>query len=178
MTRDHSLVTGYVLNHIQLPRLSTLALLIAWITPAWSGDQVYLLQEQLLGSATDAPQYSFRSIGAVAGARKLALPQVGSHVLVLTGEGRVRAWGNNSQGQLGVGDTSAREGWVEIEELTGVVDMAAGSVHSIALLGDGTVWTWGANDQGQLGDGSLVAKLRPVAVSRLTDVTGVAAGKR
>ena len=38
--------------------------------------------------------------------------------------------------------------------LTGVVAVAAGSVHSLALKSDGTVWAWGWNNYGQLGDGT------------------------
>jgi hypothetical protein len=115
-------------------------------------------------------------IGTVEGAARLALPEAGGHVLLLTGDGRVQGWGDNSLGQLGAGDIKAHQGWVE-SGLSGVVDVAAGAAHSVALLGDGTVQTWGANHQGQLGDGSLVSKPRPVAVAKLRNVTMIAAGR-
>ena len=167
---------GLNLNRFAIFALTALALMAAGSAPAWSSDQIYLLEEQAASQAKDGPAYSLRVIGTVEAAARLALPEAGGHVLLLTGNGRVQAWGDNSQGQLGAGDIKAHQGWVE-SGLSGVVDVAAGAAHSVALLEDGTVQSWGANHQGQLGDGSLVSKLRPVAVAKLTNVTMIAAGR-
>ena len=51
-------------------------------------DQIYLLQQ----SASDTPQseshrYAFAPLGSIAGARKVAVPEAGGHILVLTAAG-------------------------------------------------------------------------------------------
>ena len=75
----------------------------------------------------------------------------------------------NSNGQLGVGDTTNRteptevkaeieeDGEVEEEEITDAVDIAVGYYHTLILRKDGTVWSAGYNHRGQLGDGSTVS---------------------
>lgn len=120
--------------------------------------------------------YSFRSIGEVEGARKVALPETGGHVLVLTADGRVYAWGQNASGQLGAGDVTARSVWAAVEGLSGITALAAGAQHSLALKSDGTLWAWGANAEGQLGDGTLVNRPRPAMVPGLAEVSMIAAG--
>jgi alpha-tubulin suppressor-like RCC1 family protein len=76
------------------------------------------------------------------------------------GIGTVWAWGNNSSGQLGLGDTSNRSTPVAahfpVEEGEPPVNIVAiatggGSVpHSLALDSEGNVWAWGSNSQGQV----------------------------
>ena len=119
---------------------------------AAENEQVYLLQH---ASETQSPPYALTKLGAVAGARKSAVPETGGHILVLTGEGRIRSWGDNRSSQLGIGNSAPQEGWVSVESISDVIAIAAGASHSVALKVDGSVWTWGANHQGQLGDGTL-----------------------
>lgn len=88
------------------------------------------------------------------------------------------AWGSNSSGQLGSGDTVERPIPSDIFTagvLAGkrVTSLAAGYVHSLALCADGTLAAWGNNDRGGLGDGTTQSSLVPVLVSR----SGVLAGK-
>ncbi|MBN9661584.1 MAG: hypothetical protein J0H49_25535 [Acidobacteria bacterium] len=147
----------------------------AWVcvaAPVWSAEKIYLLEQQVRGSAP----YSFRSLGEIEGARRAALPETGGHVLVLTSLGQVWGWGQNLHGQLGTGDRAVKPGFVEVSGLSDATAIAAGAQHSVALKSDGTVWTWGANSEGQLGDGSLVNRARPGIVPGLRDVSMVAAG--
>jgi hypothetical protein len=77
------------------------------------------------------------------------------HNLALTGDGRVIAWGDNSEGQTDVPAS-----------LTNVVSIAAGSMFSLALKADGTVVAWG-----QYGDNT------PLLIpSNLSNVKGVWGG--
>jgi alpha-tubulin suppressor-like RCC1 family protein/chitodextrinase len=99
------------------------------------------------------------------------------HVIALLGDGTVRTWGRNNQGQLGDGTLINRNSPLQVSGLSGIVAVSTGHYHSLALRGDGTVWTWGYNAFGQLGDGSTTRRTSPVQVSGLTNVTYVAAGR-
>ncbi|QOY85752.1 RCC1 domain-containing protein [Paludibaculum fermentans] len=154
---------------------SAIGIAAAWVcvaAPVCGAERIYLLEQQAQGSAP----YSFRTLGEIEGARRVAVPETGGHVLVLTSLGRVWGWGQNLHGQLGTGDRAARAGFIEVPGISEITAIAAGAQHSVALQSDGTVWTWGANTEGQLGDGSLVNRLRPAVVPGLRDVSMIAAG--
>ncbi|KAL4443784.1 hypothetical protein ABPG75_011521 [Micractinium tetrahymenae] len=75
------------------------------------------------------------------------------HTLCVTATSQVYAWGRNSSGQLGLGDTVDRRGPTLVEGLWAlpVQQLAAGEAHSVALTSNGFLFTWGGNDSGQLG---------------------------
>ncbi|MCL2379708.1 MAG: hypothetical protein FWC81_02835 [Coriobacteriia bacterium] len=93
-----------------------------------------------------------------------------NHSLAVYTDGSLWAWGQNSQGQLGLGDTDNRDIPVQVldEEVSGNrwISAAAGRTHSIGLRDDGTLWAWGTNNFGQLGIGSASAAptLMPIQV--------------
>ena len=65
---------------------------------------------------------------------------------------------------------------MQVQNLSGITAIAAGSSHSLALKTDGTVSAWGANGVGQLGDGTNDDRSTPVQVQNLSRATAVAAG--
>lgn len=80
------------------------------------------------------------------------------HTCALLDGGTLWCWGQNRNGELGLGtvdaqDVTARQAPVEVTNLTGVAQVELGARHSCARRTDGTVWCWGSNDLGQLGDG-------------------------
>jgi alpha-tubulin suppressor-like RCC1 family protein len=93
------------------------------------------------------------------------------HACALLDDRTVKCWGDNSAGQLGIGDA----GWllgnvgdvagemgnalpaVDLGGLT-VTDIAAGYDHNCALLEDGSVKCWGDNPHGQLGLGDTMPR--------------------
>jgi len=87
------------------------------------------------------------------------------HACVLLAGGKLKCWGKNDSGQLGLGDTNTRgDNGQEMGDNLPVVDLgignvaiavAAGQGHSCAILGDGRVKCWGNNAWGQLGLGTL-----------------------
>ena len=99
-----------------------------------------------------------------------------NHVLARTSDGSVYAWGDNTYGQLGLGDTTTNIVNSNVPRqvaagdsnlfnasasyLAGATAIAAGGYHSLALLGnsDGYVYSWGWNNRGQLGTGTVVTK--------------------
>lgn len=101
-----------------------------------------------------------------------------AHTLALTSDGKVYAWGENVEGQLGDNSTTSSPYPVAVD-MTGallgksVVALAAGYQHSLALTSDGGIYAWGSNIAGELGTGSTSDSLVPVAV----DASGVLSGK-
>jgi len=101
-----------------------------------------------------------------------------SHAVVLKADGTVWAWGDNNYGQLGIGRMGPPiTSPVQVNGLTGVVDVAAGQYHAAALKADGTVWAWGQNHKGQLGDGTTIDRSLPVQVMGLKDIVDVELGQ-
>ncbi len=90
----------------------------------------------------------------------------GNHSLAATSTGAVYAWGLNTNGQLGVGDTAQRNSPVLVGLPAGVTATAvsAGTSHSLAATSTGVVYAWGLNTNGQLGDGSVTQRTSPVLV--------------
>ena len=79
-----------------------------------------------------------------------------SHVLALTKDGHVWAWGSNQYGVLGHAPTALDEFSatpVLVPDLSNVSSIAAAGDASFALKSDGTVWVWGTNGQAQFGNG-------------------------
>uniref|UniRef100_UPI003590129A RCC1 and BTB domain-containing protein 1 isoform X2 n=1 Tax=Myxine glutinosa TaxID=7769 RepID=UPI003590129A len=92
----------------------------------------------------------------------------GPHVLLLTTEGEVFAWGHNGYSQLGNG--SAHQGLIPSPVSTNlagkrVVQVACGSHHSVALSDDGEVYAWGYNNCGQVGSGTTANQATPRRVT-------------
>lgn len=108
--------------------------------------------------------------------RLVAVAAGGGYSLALRGNGTVAAWGNNSAGQLGNGNTSNSGSPVNVSGLTSVKAISAGDAHSLALRSDGTVWVWGRGDLGQLGNGANANSSVPIQVPGLANATAVAGG--
>ncbi len=114
------------------------------------------------------------------GARGLALGA--HHTCVLMDTGAVKCWGDNSQGQLGVGTTTnVSVGNFEYPVNTLVLtsrvrEIASGGNYTCARLEDGGVKCWGVNDQGQLGDGTTIRRLTPVAAGVSSGTLALATG--
>ncbi len=91
----------------------------------------------------------------------VALASSNQTFYALTADGDVYAWGDNRQGQLGLGDNSdstciagsCRTTPTLIEALDDitVVNISGGDRHAVAVDDMGRLWTWGRNGAGELG---------------------------
>ncbi len=70
-------------------------------------------------------------------------------------QGTLWAWGDNSRGQLGQGDTTNRLVPTQIGSASNWVAVEAGSAFSMALNENGEIYVWGDNRFGQLGAGVI-----------------------
>lgn len=86
-----------------------------------------------------------------------------NHTCVIMTGGKVKCWGSNERGQLGLGDTNHRgdqpnemgDNLPTVDLGTGktAIALATGRYHTCALLAGGTVKCWGGNANGQIGAG-------------------------
>jgi alpha-tubulin suppressor-like RCC1 family protein len=101
--------------------------------------------------------------------------------LALTADGDVLAWGDNFDGQIGIGTAGGftpAPAVVRIPPGTTVKAISAGSEYSLALTTTGQVLAWGNNLMGQLGTRDTTSEPAPVPaiLPPHTVVTAVAAG--
>ncbi len=87
-----------------------------------------------------------------------------AHTLGLAADGTVWAWGDNGNGQLGLGDTTRRTTPVQVVA-TGFAAVSAGGSHSLTVKTDGKLWAWGNNGNGQLRLGDTMQQTTPVQVA-------------
>lgn len=91
--------------------------------------------------------------------------------MALTADGKVYAWGWNSDGQTGRGTRSTSEPLPALvrknddgAELSNIVAISAGHAFGLALTADGKVYAWGQNSYGNLGQGARTASTNPPTV--------------
>ena len=91
------------------------------------------------------------------------------NMLAVKTDGTLWAWGVNTSGQLGLGDTTSRSSPVQVGALTNWKEVSGGNGFSIAIKTDGTLWAWGSGGFGSLGLGNTTSVSSPVQVGSLTD---------
>ncbi|TXD37900.1 hypothetical protein FRC96_08020 [Lujinxingia vulgaris] len=100
-----------------------------------------------------------------------------NHSCGILDDGSLWCWGNNSSGELGVGDSNQRNVPTRVGDALWQ-RVAAGGQHTCGVQVDGSLWCWGSNGAGQVapqisGSGSFMA---PERVGNEANWTQVAAG--
>lgn len=87
-------------------------------------------------------------------------------------------WGRNSQGELGLDNTTDRSSPVQVGALSDWAQISASARGQLtgSIKTDGTLWTWGDGGNGGLGSGSTAGRSSPVQVGALTNWTQVSVG--
>lgn len=91
------------------------------------------------------------------------------HSAALPGDGTVKSWGSNINGQLGNDSTFDSNTPVQtfLPTEAKITSFAGKNDHTLALQDDGTVWAWGFGQSGQLGTGDYNDSPAPVKVTAL-----------
>lgn len=93
--------------------------------------------------------------------------------------GKLLCWGDNSDGQLGLGNTTGdnvfRSEPVEVPVLSGIDDVSAGGAHTCAVI-DGQVTCWGQNSNFQAGVSTTLDVPAPTELVTLSNAVSVHAG--
>ena len=93
--------------------------------------------------------------------------------IALDNEGKVHAWGDNSNGQVGDGSNENRNTPICISDLDNslkgrtITNIYLDGYAKIALDNEGKVHAWGSNPFGQVGDGSNEDRNTPICISDL-----------
>ena len=152
-----------------------LAVTSAGTVLAWGSNLFGELGDGSAGGASDVPV----NVSIPAGIGVTAVAAGAWHSLALTSTGAVLAWGYNSDGELGDGNTTNSAVPVKVDLPPGikVTAIAAGGYFSLALTATGSVYAWGYNADGELGNGGSANSDVPVEVKLSgRKVVAIAAG--
>jgi len=129
-----------------------------------------------LGLGTTSGAYSSPvQVGSLTNWKQISMNATDSSMSIKT-DNTLWAWGINSYGQLGTGDTNNRSSPVQIGSLNNWKYVSLGYDVFLSIKTDGTLWTSGGNAFGQLGQGNTTSYSSPVQVGSLTNWKQVAGG--
>jgi len=112
----------------------------------------------------------------IAGATQVAVG--GAHACALLGDGTVKCWGDNTDGECAVDGAAPQPKPVPIAGVVGATALVAGSASTCALLKTGTLMCWGNNFMGELGGGLTNGSSRQaVPVKGLANVKQMGIGR-
>jgi alpha-tubulin suppressor-like RCC1 family protein len=98
-----------------------------------------------LGDGTTTQRNSPVQVGTDTDWGAVSPSPLSAHTLALKLNGTLWAWGKNSSGQLGLGDTTDRLFPVQVGSANDWASISASPDGAVALKADGTLWMWGNN---------------------------------
>lgn len=140
---------------------SAYALTPAGVLYAWGGNS-----QGCLGVGDITPRSSpVAVLGGLTFTQIITTTQVGASTYGLTSTGALYAWGDNTNGQLGVGDVTPRSSPVLVLgglTFSQIFNANANSMYGLTTTG--ALYAWGSNSNGCLGVGDNNPRSSPVAV--------------
>lgn len=168
---DTTPLTG--VSKVELGREHSCALMADGTAKCWGNGADGRLGYNATASSSSPVTVMLNSTTTLSGISELSAG--GRHSCALMSDGRIRCWGNGSDGALGTGTASTSVASAS-PVTTGATYISAGDIHSCAVV-SGAAKCWGNNGSGRLGDGTTTNRTAPVAVSSLTSgVTAITAG--
>jgi hypothetical protein len=95
-----------------------------------------------------------------------SMPSAYYYNLAIKANGTLWGFGNNSYGQMGLGDWIPRNNPSQIGTDSNWVALSAGGDHAIGRKDSNAIWFWGGNSFYQLGVGSTVNQNIPISFTR------------
>ena len=112
---------------------------------------------QLGQGATGSPQYTPIRIGSASNWTS-KISASATHTVAINSNGELWAWGSNTGGQIGQGNTtSPLSSPTRIGSANNWVECSAGSGITFAINSSGQLWACGVNTSGQLGRGNTTS---------------------
>jgi alpha-tubulin suppressor-like RCC1 family protein len=145
--------TSIVLNGVTSFALDSNSLLWSWGAATYLGYTGVISPIQI-GSTEVSYNWKQTSGGGFNG---------GGHVINIKYDGTLWSCGYNTQGQLGLSDTTNRSNPVQVGLLSNW-NQSSCSLHTAVIKTDGTLWAWGRNDVGQLGQSDTTNRSSPVQI--------------
>jgi alpha-tubulin suppressor-like RCC1 family protein len=128
-----------------------------------------------LGLGNRTNYSSPKQVGALTAWLTLVVGGASSSFAIKT-DGTFWAWGRNSFGNLGLGNSTNYSSPKQVGALTTWLSVAGGLQHTLATKSDGTIWAWGSSTYGQLGQGNTTSYNSPKQVGLLTTWLSATAG--
>uniref|UniRef100_A0A914WLK2 BTB domain-containing protein n=1 Tax=Plectus sambesii TaxID=2011161 RepID=A0A914WLK2_9BILA len=132
------------------------------------------------GNNNNVNQHQPRRVGGLIHNRFIKAVACGQNcTMAVTTSGELYSWGNNGNGQLGVGNLANQQTPCRVLELQNVVlsQIACGFAHSLALSDEGELFAWGSNSCGQLGVASRSNQPIPmrtaIELGRIVEIAAV-----
>jgi alpha-tubulin suppressor-like RCC1 family protein len=126
-----------------------------------------------LGNGTTTASSVPVSVLAPAGVTFTQVAAGTASTIAIGSDGNTYTWGNNANGELGNGTTTASSVPVRMQAPAGVTftQVAASASSMVAVGSDGNTYAWGNNGDGELGNGNTAASSVPVQVQAPAGVT-------
>ncbi|RKG71205.1 hypothetical protein D7V80_02310 [Corallococcus sp. CA054B] len=102
-------------------------------------------------------------VSGLAGVQRIAAGEY--HSLAATEGGSLVTFGDNTSGQLGLGEGQEQQSRGESLTFRNSLAIAAGHDHTLAVASTGIVYAWGGNAAGQLGNGEAANSTGPILVT-------------
>ncbi len=139
-----------------------------------------------LGNGTTTNQLVPVRCGSLTNIICVALSGIPHHAYAVEANGSLWVWGNNANGQLGLGDATMRQTPILHPSLNNVIKAVAAAGyttagagptgHGLILRGDGTIWAAGYNGFGQLGLGDATDRVSFTQIAHPAFFTDIFSG--